>query len=749
MLLKKESQPAVYPYPYQEEAISAVLNTFETEDRTNLVMACGSGKTLVSLWVAERIKAKRIVVFVPSLALIAQLLKEWLKATSWDNVSYLALCSDESVVHSLDSIVLNPEECDFPVTTNAEEVALFLKEKKGRGVKIVFCTYHSGSVLAEAIKGQSPLDLGIFDEAHKTTGNNYFGLALLDKNVPIKKRLFMTATPRHYDVNQKNKDGESKLVFSMNDGSLYGTRAYTLSFRKAIELGIIVDYKIIVSVVESKNHLSEQTELEEKVVGLQKAIEELPNISKIITFHSTIENAYHFREHIKANHAFSKYPCFHVSGILPTHTRTKIMQDFYQTKRSIITNARCLSEGIDAPAVDMVAFLNKKSSKIDIVQSIGRAMRKSPGKTCGHIFLPLFIEKNSGEDLESAVERANFKEIWEVVQALSEHDDSLQDKIKYLRQEKGKTGSMSVGFEKYLGFVFNSKVNVAIQKILSDKISVMVVNKVVSGWYEKYGQLQKYKEKHGDCEIPQRYSENPSLALWVNTQRQAYKKQQLSPDKIKLLEDIGFNWVPLKSQWHKRYNELIQYKLTHGDCEIPAGYTENPPLASWVNTQRQTYKKNQLSPDKIKLLKDIGFEWESYKYQWNKVYNELLQYKSTHGDCEVPKGYSENPSLALWVKTQRKAYKKQQLSPDKIKLLEDIGFDWVPLKSQWHKAYDELVQYKLAHGNCLVPYGYTENPTLASWVNTQRQAYKNNQLSQEKIKLLIDVGFKWAAYKNQ
>jgi predicted helicase len=166
-IVKKQDIPKHAPYPHQQEAIAAILNTFQHSDRAHIAMACGSGKSRVALWVAEHMRVKRIVVFVPSLALIKQLLQEWLAITQWRTVSCLAVCSDVGVTRGTDLMDLNPEDCDFPVTTTPMEIQRFLKKSiRSSETKIVFCTYHSSRVLAMGMMGCMPFELGIFDEAH-------------------------------------------------------------------------------------------------------------------------------------------------------------------------------------------------------------------------------------------------------------------------------------------------------------------------------------------------------------------------------------------------------------------------------------------------------------------------------------------------------------------------------------------------------------------------------------------------------
>jgi superfamily II DNA or RNA helicase len=740
------------PYPYQEEAIQAIVTRLKCEDRTHIVMACGTGKTYVSLWVAESLKATRVVVFVPSLALISQLIHEWLPATIWPKVNCLAICSDESVTRGTDSIALNPDECDFPVTTDALKVHQFLKKEKA-GVTLVFCTYHSAAVLAEGMKDVKPFALGVFDEAHKTAGKNGFGLALTDQNVPIQKRLFMTATPRHYDINCESKAGDARVVFSMDNETLYGKRAYTLSFRRAMELGVIVNYKVVISITESKSKLNQEPELEEKIVTLQKTIKKIPAVSKIISFHKTIEEAHHFSRHIQDNEAVSYFKSFHVSGLIPSHMRKSAMQQFESSEHAIVTNARCLTEGIDVPAVDMVAFLNKKHSKIDIIQAIGRALRKSSGKKYGYIFLPLFIKRENGESLEQAVERADYQKIWEVLQALNEYDESLEEHIKMMKQEKGKFNSTTKGLETYLEIITHDTTDIKLQKALSKKIDIIIVDKIGNNWDELYGRLMKYKQNYGHCNIPcspSGFRQDYSLAKWVSLQRQNYKSGELSDEKIKSLEVVGFDWEPRDNYWRKMHKKLLKFKEENGHCRVPEEFSEKQ-LVYWVRTQRRLYREKRLSAEKIQKLDSIGFVWSIMDTDWENWYNKLLEFKEEYHHCSVSFYSKKYGDLGSWVRRQRRLYQQDKLPIEKIKLLEDIGFDWNPIDSKWQVMYDSLLKFKEknGHGNPTTNTPLREEHLLARWLGYQRQNYKNGKLQLKQITLLESVGVSWVPLEDK
>jgi predicted helicase len=444
------------PLPHQLEALENILTGLKENDRVTAVMACATGKTLVSLWLAERMNAKRILVLVPSLALVRQTLHEWIKETAWGRPRFIAVCSDPTVVRRVDALIVHQRDMDFRVRNDVGEVHEFLADASD-GVRIVFSTYQSAHVVGEASRGTTAFDLAIFDEAHKTAGREgaNFGFALENRNLQIAKRAFFTATPRHYDVRKKNKEGDKALVYSMDQPATYGPRVHTLSFAKAAADGIICNYQIVISIVTSDMLIADLLSRGEVIVegdvirartvanqiAIQQACEE-HDLKKIFSFHRSVasakdftrDNASSIRTHLP------DYDAYHVNGEMRTSEREVYMKAFGEVDRAIISNARCLTEGVDVPAVDLVAFLSPRKSKVDIVQAAGRAMRKPEGKEVGYVLLPLFLETQENETIEEALERTDFEEAWDVLQAIQEQDAVLTEIICEMREERGRKG---------------------------------------------------------------------------------------------------------------------------------------------------------------------------------------------------------------------------------------------------------------------------------------------------------------------
>ena len=277
----------------------------EIHDRATAVMACGTGKTFVALWVAEAIAKRTVLVLVPSLALLRQTLREWVKNTAWEPFDYLCVCSDPTVSQGDDELVMRPTELEFSVSTKPEQVREFLAHSFA-GVKIIFSTYQSADVVARGMPRNLRFDIGIFDEAHKTAGREgaKFSFALKDDNLSIRKRLFLTATPRHYDLKRRDAEGEPVEIYSMNRPEIFGPVVHTLSFAEAAKQKIICNYKVVISVVTSamldQQQLRHGTVLvggEEvkaqqvaKQIALAQAVAE-HQLKKIFTFHRNVASA--------------------------------------------------------------------------------------------------------------------------------------------------------------------------------------------------------------------------------------------------------------------------------------------------------------------------------------------------------------------------------------------------------------------------------------------------------------------------
>lgn len=454
------------PKDYQKEIIEDVRKGFQDSNRGKLIAACGVGKTLMSLWIQEELETNSVIYMVPSLALIEQTLVEWSIHHNFE-FDFICVCSDESVTNN-DDIVTSVNQSSFPVTTQSEEVSSFLRHKT-RNKKIVFTTYHSLDIVVSATmeNPEFEFDLGIFDESHRTAGtksSQMFIYGLSDEYIRINKRLFMTATEKVVSNRIiENAKEAGQVIFSMDDTSRYGETLASINFGQAIEKGVISDYKIAI-VAMSEDDISELniggvsavTELGEddyltdlgvlvKQLILVEAINDL-EVNKIITYHNSVSNAKYFINGNTGLNSLFIYPLKeliqnktkynsdailtgHVNGQMSAGKRKRILKEFERSEVGIVSNARCLTEGVDVPVIDAVYFCDSKNSLIDIVQAVGRALRKSKNKTndFSYIVIPMIIPQ--GAEATSAIDYDRYETILNVVHAMRSQDERLVDEI--------------------------------------------------------------------------------------------------------------------------------------------------------------------------------------------------------------------------------------------------------------------------------------------------------------------------------
>ncbi len=457
------------PRPHQEKAIKSATRHFikNKARRGRLIMPCATGKSLTAFWIAHALDAKSIIVAVPSLALIKQSLEDWTREfvahKEEPKPKWLVICSDESTAKlDKDEFVSDAHSMGIPTTTNVEVISAFLNDNH-IGRKVIFTTYQSSDKLAQASrKCKYRFDLAILDEAHKTVGikSKAFATLITDKNISVSKRMFMTATERVMR-------GSNDEVYSMDDEAIYGGLFHQLTFKEAIqsEPPIICDYKVLTITVTNdeikqliaKNKLltDRDEKLEEQeaqslasAIALRKATHKY-GIKHAISFHRSIKCAYDFADlHDFLNSGNLDdiiLSSSHISSKKSAGERARLLNDFAHERLALMTNARCLTEGVDVPAIDCVLFADPKQSIVDIVQASGRAMRPYEGKECGYIMLPLIVP--DGVNFDEFTDSTPFKAVARIISALSTQDEGIAEEFKITTSGKESGGERKIIFE--------------------------------------------------------------------------------------------------------------------------------------------------------------------------------------------------------------------------------------------------------------------------------------------------------------
>ncbi len=471
------------PLDHQIKAVEEAKNHFTTNNRGKMIMACGTGKTYTSLKIAEAIANKKLVLYmVPSLALMSQSIREWKNDCNEDFIAFSA-CSDQRVGrinNESDYIQVKLNELAIPATTDPKKLSYEISRTEKNKMTVVFSTYQSIEVIKDAQKkyNMKSFDLIICDEAHRTTGatfenedDSYF-VRIHDNNyVEGKKRLYMTATPRIYGNKAKRKADEGRVeLASMDDAKKFGKEFFNRGFNWAVENNLLSDYKVVILAIDEnmvsanlQKSLEDGSELKltdaTKIIGVYKALakvgfdkkkdEKLKPIKKALAFSQNIEiskifqkefnnviNEYIANENIKEeNKVDLTVETQHVDGSFNADRRTNslnwLKSDTEKNTCRILSNVKCLSEGVDVPSLDAIMFLHPKKSQIDVVQAVGRVMRKAEGKNIGYVIIPVTVAP--GISPEKALnDNEKYKVVWQIVNALRTHDERLDSKVNML-----------------------------------------------------------------------------------------------------------------------------------------------------------------------------------------------------------------------------------------------------------------------------------------------------------------------------
>ena len=472
------------PRPHQEKAIIQSKAHFIDQSRGKLIFPCGAGKSLTGFWLTQELKSKSTIIAVPSLSLVKQTLEVYLREIVAKNkkIKWLCICSDEGIGKN-DDVAIFTENLGVPCQTDPAYIEQWLSDNIDEE-KIIFTTYQSGRIIAEISKRLDfKFDVGIFDEAHKTVGSSkkLFSHLLFEENISIKKRIFMTATERFYV-------GSKDDVISMDDEEIYGDTFAKMSFKEAIEIGLLTDYKVITidikkteiaefirdnNLVQLNDKWKKETEARSlaSMLALRKAMKLFP-IKNAVSFHSSIEKAVRnkgLQKHITETYNYAPIDTYTVSGKQSTSKRNDIVQEFASSDKALITNARCLTEGVDVPNIDCIIFADPRKSKVDIVQALGRALRKKEGKDWGYVILPVIYDDETHE-----IDNDNFNEILSVLRGLASNDERIIDYFKDKNQQKKKQkkgGGEQFHFEVFSDYIDESQLSEQLQIRLWDKLS--------------------------------------------------------------------------------------------------------------------------------------------------------------------------------------------------------------------------------------------------------------------------------------
>ncbi|WUE13465.1 Helicase associated domain protein (plasmid) [Nonomuraea sp. NBC_00507] len=761
------------PRPDQAEVLAKLERVFRDHDRAQAVMACGSGKTFISRWHAERSQAHCTLVLLPSLSLITQFLREWRRAGNWP-FDALVVCSDPSTAAGADKsgaddvadgLDLLGATQRAPVTTSAQKVSHFLTTTSSARPQVVFCTYHSLPVIRDAQRiaanqhRDAGFDLLVADEAHHLGGRprEDFRLALNPHAILARKRLFMTATP--YITSRPES-------LSMSDERIFGPIAARLTFSAAIAQRLLTDYQVAVIADRSHDNRAGLSEGSQLLSAVMAAVQQ-HGLRRIISFHGRVDKAAAFATALVGK----RLPdgrllrARHLSGDMlaeqRAHALSWLANDDPEEVR-VVSNAHCLAEGVDVPAVDGVVFADPLSSMTRIIQAVGRVMRPAPGKQIGTIVVPVALSADGDDD--STLLTGPFAHVWSVLRALRAHDERLAADMDRAKSAHSRRGTAPARLSR-VSFVLPGNMDEA-------SLRLRLVQEVGSQWAAFYGLLQDYADRHEGRVVPWQASwRGAPLGNWCEQQRVAYREKRLPADRARLLEQVpGWTWEREDGYWQQTLKILTALARERGtllqDPAEPSIYdglkaAENRHLGPWVARQRQLYRDEMLSRDRTRQLAALpGWRWDGGLPADDVAMIQALRlFCEFEHHADVGEAHMENGlPLGRWVWAVRRRKLTGRLHPA---LEEEIiaatpytangepSFRWQVSETRWRLAYSALQRYARREGHATPPSSQIEELPdgaihLGRWTTRQRHLYRKGRLDPQLATWLNAVpGWKW------
>lgn len=733
---------------HQIEAVRANVTMFnEGHDRLTDVLPCGAGKTAIAIMTLIEMNPKWAILYFPSVGLLNQTQKEFLKHHFNALVNYFSVTYDVTVTADMELYNDEAVDCEFPVTTKPEELKSKIKESISQNKGgLIFSTYQSTRVVEEACKGLISFDLGIFDEAHWTSGerNKEYSRPLLDSNIDIKKRLFLTATPL---IN----DGCPTMFNSMDDPELYGVRAMEMSFRQGIDQEIICDYEVITSEIRSEEidreliNFSEveikgnyeRSKLVSDCITLKKAMDK-HDIKKTFVYANSRDNARSFRQAFEKMNPDVK--CFYVDGRMRAHTRNAILNSFNSSSKAILANVDVLNEGIDCPNADCVFFAQPRQSVNGIMQAVGRVLRRCEGKERGYVLIPTYVQKAEGEEVSEALYHTRNETIGNILVALAQHDEEWRELLRKEIIRLSQRGSSQSPFpDTPLGEL--SEISIG---DLDNSITIASILAVLPNHQQNFEYLQSRYREEGNWNfiktVNLKKNETRSFADFIgNLSQRAKKSTSVLHSYYDWLQENNYPWPVSKKQSH--HEEVFLPIIEKIKEELNSGKKYNEFSKEIRDRLRDWKCKKNRSPEQLEILEDLlGLAWTNLpKYKFLEKIGEIKK--------DAPNHYHHRHWLMDW-----KA-KENELDEDMSLLLNEVLKDvdtteWGRREEARQQDFDKkLKEWKKWKQNDFAPKDkkFSDGTGMRGWENSMRAKLQDrdeyNNLTEGQKQDLIEAGF--------
>jgi superfamily II DNA or RNA helicase len=778
----------------QRRAVEAAVEVLAYGGRAQVVMACGTGKTLVGRAVAARLAgaAGLVGVLVPSLALLVQTLRGW-RESGMGGFQALGVCSEEIAAGEdadpdaelsfgvSDAGGASVGYWDLPVTTDSHEIAAWLSiPAGGAGLRVVFATYQSAPRIAEAfhsdVAGELPcFDLLVFDEAYRTAADPEapFATALHDRHIPSARRLFLTATPRVQIGDPDAEDGGAEVFVGIDDEELFGCRVFILSVAEAIEAGMLSDYRVlVVGVTDAEVHKLVLDNAPLQVgpadtgaamlavqVALAGAAREF-DLRRILVFCGRVATSTRFVRTLP--HTIDALPpdrrpdarltVAHVDGTSSATDREQAIADLTMPvggSWTVVSNVKVLSEGVDCPALDAVVFADPRSGQIDVVQSVGRAIRLHPERDEPTvILLPVYLAP--GESDEAVLDGSRFRGVWQILRALRDHDAELGAQIVRARRALVEPGGEARP-------VLPDRISIRLPEGANERFLSAFTTRVLTGMATPHergtSRLRAFVEEFGHACPVGTFVDRTGYRLggWVAQQRLDQARGRLDLRAAAELAMLpGWTWHVNRDRFEAGLEAVRTYAERYGTAPSSTYVTDNGLRVGWWMTYtRGKYWAGKLTTEQQANMKAVpGWTWDPAEDTWRHGFDALSAYATAHGDCDVAFNYRAGDGFALgqWLSTQ---IRSRERTPEHRRVLLEALPGWTWTWRTFHNRFETglaaLRAYAEDHGgpppvDCVADDGFR----VGSWVASTRSRGKTGRLTAEQMTQMEAVpGWKW------
>ncbi|WP_406730016.1 Helicase associated domain protein [Streptomyces sp. NBC_01794] len=742
--------------PHQKEAVAAATATLRDHARASVIAACGTGKTLIAARTTARIAPRgRVLVLLPTLDLLSQTIRSWRLAGRKGTT--VAVCSARQALDH------EPVGTDIPLTTDPAELTALTTTPRP-GPVTVYATYASlpAVIAAHRDRRLPSWDLVVVDEAHRTAGRLGKAWAAVhhDDQMPAARRLYLTATPRIWDPDDAPDDDGAETVASMDDEDLFGPVAYHLNLSDAIDLGLLADYQILVPVVtdaDLRDWLAtgagagvDGLHLAGRQVAALRAIHD-HKLRRILTFHHRVADARAFAttltetaaalpEHLRPQGLWADW----VSGSHTPQIRRRLLLEFTSHTSpdtpAVLSNARVLGEGIDVPDIDAVVFVDPKSSPVDTVQAVGRALRQHPGAgKKATLVVPVYLTPD--EDPDDLLGADAYTPLWRTIQALRAHDERLDARLSDPRTHRPTMPPEDP--EAWLRFDRPTQADE-----IALALSLRVLAPKSTEWRRGLAAARRYRHTHHHLDVPQTY-EDPTgypLGRWLTWQRHLHTKGTLDAVRVHALERLGIIWDPRQQAFDRALAHAAAYAARHGHLAAPVDEIHDGfPLGRWLATQRT--RAETLTDQRATALTALDRWWNPpWPITWQRAYHAARQNRAVDKTAAEAKN---------WLESQRA--RSDRLHPEQKSLLQGLGLleladtAALPATESRLPARERAFQRGLAaarafrerEGHLDVPQRHVEEVEgeevrLGQWMSNLRR--RHARLSPQRQAALVELG---------